>query len=67
LIRILAQAATVILATLAGALIGFLIPLAPVADRFIGTAFWAGILATLGAIGGMSLAESVMARLDSAR
>ncbi len=67
LVRILAQAAALILASVAGALAGFLIPLAPFVDRFIGTAPWAGILGTLGTIGGMSLAETLMARLDSRR
>jgi hypothetical protein len=33
----------------------------------IGEAFWAGLLATLGAIAGMSLAETLMARLDRIR
>jgi hypothetical protein len=67
LVRILAQAAAVILASFAGALAGFLIPLAPLAEKFIGTAPWAGILGTLGMIGGMSLAETLMARLDKRR
>ena len=64
LVRILAQAAALILASLAGALAGFLLPLAPFVDRFIGSAPWAGILGTLGTIGGMSLAETLIARLD---
>ena len=64
LIRSLAQAAALILASLAGALAGFLLPLAPFVDRFIGSAPWAGILGTLGTIGGMSLAETLIARLD---
>ena len=64
LVRILAQAAALILASFAGALAGFLLPLAPFVDRFIGTAPWAGILGTLGTIGGMSLAETLIARLD---
>ena len=64
LVRILAQAAVLILASLAGALAGFLLSLAPFVDRFIGSAPWAGILGTLGTIGGMSLAETLIARLD---
>lgn len=67
LVRILAQAAAVILAALAGALAGFLVPLAPFIDRFIGTALWAGALGTAGTIGGMSVAETLMARLDRKR
>jgi hypothetical protein len=65
LVRLLAQAVAVILGALTGALAGFVLPLAPVADRMIGTALWAGALGTLGTIGGMSLAEWLMARLDS--
>ncbi len=65
--RILAQAVAVILASFAGALAGFLLPLAPFVDRFIGTAPWAGALGTLGTIGGMSAAEALMARLDRRR
>jgi hypothetical protein len=60
-VRIFAQMAAVILASLTGALAGFLIPL-PLAPN--GGALPAGVLATLGTIGGMSLAETLMARLD---
>ncbi len=67
LVQILAQAAALMLASFAGALAGFLIPLAPFADRFIGTAPWAGTFGTLGTIGGMSLAETLMARIDRRR
>jgi hypothetical protein len=63
-VRILAQMAAVVLASVTGALVGFLIPLAPFAHEAIGDAFWAGLLGTLGTIGGMSLAETLMARLD---
>jgi hypothetical protein len=63
-VRLLAQTVAVILASLTGALVGFLIPLAPFADRVIGTALWAGILGTLGTIAGMSAAESLMTALD---
>ena len=59
--RIFAQMAAVILASLTGTLAGFLIPLLFAPD---GGAFPAGVLATLGTIGGMSLAETLMARLD---
>lgn len=67
LFRIPAQAAAVILASFAGGLAGFLLPLAPFVDRFIGSAPWAGALGTLGTIGGMSAAEALMARLDRRR
>jgi hypothetical protein len=64
LVRILAQLAAVVFASLAGAFLGLLIPLAPLVREAIGEAFWAGLLATLGTIAGMSLAETLMAKLD---
>lgn len=64
LVRLLAQAVAVILGSLTGALVGFVIPLAPVVDRWIGAAFWAGVLGTIGTIAGMSLVEWLMERLD---
>ncbi len=67
LVRILAQLAAVVFASLAGAFLGFLIPLAPLVREAIGGAFWAGLLATLGTIAGMSLAETLVARLDRIR
>ena len=62
--RLVAETVAVILASLAGALAGFLIPLAPVVRQAIGGAFWAGLLATPGTLCGMSLAKALMARLD---
>ena len=64
LVRLLAQAVAVVLGSLTGALVGFVIPLAPVVDRWIGAAFWAGVLGTIGTIAGMSLVEWLMERLD---
>ena len=63
LVRIVAQMAAVVLASLSGALMGFLIPLAPFVP---GGALLAGVLATLGTLCGMALAEAAMARLDRA-
>ncbi|HME84267.1 MAG TPA: hypothetical protein VKG91_06880 [Roseiarcus sp.] len=64
LVRVLAQVVAVVAASLTGALAGFVIPLTPVARGAIGDAFWAGLLATLGTLVGMSLVEMLMARLD---
>ena len=61
--RIVAQTAAVVLASLTGALMSFLIPLAPFVP---GVALLAGVLATLGTLCGMSLAEAAIARLDRA-
>ena len=63
-IRLAAQTIAVILASLAGALAGFLIPLAPLPDLAIAPALLAGILGTLGTIAGMALAEWLLAKLD---
>jgi uncharacterized membrane protein YjfL (UPF0719 family) len=63
-VRILAQVVAAVIGSLTGALAGFVIPLAPVARDAIGDAFWAGLLATLGTLVGMSLVEMLMARLD---
>ena len=56
-VRTVAQALAVVLAALTGALAGFFIPLLPLGDGVHGDALAAGILATLGTIGGMSVAE----------
>lgn len=64
LVRILAQVIAVVIGSLTGALAGFVIPLAPGTRDAIGDAFWAGLLATLGTLVGMSLVEMLMARLD---
>ena len=64
LVRIVAHMVAIVLASVTGALAGFLVPLAPLAREVTGEAFWAGLLGTLGTIGGMWLAETLMARLD---
>jgi CBS domain containing-hemolysin-like protein len=66
-VSVVAQALAVILASLTGALIGFFIPLIPLADGIRGSALAAGILRTLGTIGGMTAAENLMARLEKKR
>jgi branched-subunit amino acid ABC-type transport system permease component len=54
--------------SLTGALLGFFVPLIPFIDDGIrGSAFWAGILGTLGAIGGMSLAEYCLGWIENAQ
>jgi hypothetical protein len=66
-LRIAAQALSVILASVTGALLGFFIPLVPLADFVRGSAVSAGILGTLGTIGGMSAAEYCMAWFEKPR
>jgi hypothetical protein len=67
IVRVAAQTLAVIFASLTGALAGFSIPLIPFADGMRNSALAAGILGTLGTIGGMALAENLMARLDQRR
>ena len=62
-----AQTLAVVLATLTGALIGFLIPLIPLADGIHGDALAAGILGTLGTIGAMSIADYCLAWFEKPR
>jgi hypothetical protein len=67
IVRVTAQTLAIIFASLTGALAGFSIPLIPFADGVRDSALAAGILGTLGTIGGMALAEKLMARLDQRR
>jgi hypothetical protein len=39
--------------------------MAPVISALIGSAFWAGLLATVGALVGMSLSDALLARLET--
>jgi hypothetical protein len=64
-INVLARAAFLILTSLACIVIGFLLPLAPVINALIGSAFWAGLLATLGALTGMGLSDELLTRLET--
>ena len=63
LIRLVAQAAAVVLFSVAGALAGFLIPLA-LPETGVPPALIAGVLGTLGTIAGMAVAEWLLARCD---
>ncbi len=66
-IRAAAQTLAIVLASLTGAVAGFLIPLIPFAGGVRGDALAAGILGTLGMIGGMSAAEYYLAWLEKPR
>ena len=39
--------------------------MAPVINAVIGSAFWAGLLATAGALAGMGLSDAMLARLEA--
>jgi hypothetical protein len=64
-VDVAAKAAFLILTCLACIAIGFFLPMAPVLSALIGSAFWAGLLATAGSLAGMSLSEALLARLDT--
>jgi uncharacterized membrane protein YoaK (UPF0700 family) len=64
-VNVVARAAFLILTCVACIAIGFFLPMAPVISALIGNAFWAGLLATAGALGGMGLADELLARLET--
>jgi hypothetical protein len=62
--NIIAKAVFLILTCLACVAIGFFLPMAPVISAVIGGAFWAGLLATAGALAGMGLSDAILERLE---
>jgi len=60
-----AKAVFLLLTCLGTILIGFFLPMAPVVRDFIGSAVFAGSLASAGAIIGMYVAEAILARLEA--
>lgn len=63
--NVVAKAALLILTCLACIAIGFFLPMAPVVSALIGSAFWAGLLATGGALVGMGLSDAILTRLET--
>ena len=59
-----AKALFLILTCLACIMIGFLLPMAPGLRAVIGAAFWAGLLATAGALAGMAVSDAILARIE---
>jgi hypothetical protein len=64
-VDVVAKAAFLILTSLACIAIGFFLPMVPVISALIGSAFWAGLLATVGALVGMSLSDALLARFET--
>ena len=64
-VDVVAKAAFLILTCLACIAIGFFLPVVPVVSALIGSAFWAGLLATLGALAGMGLSDALLGRLEA--
>ncbi len=67
IVRVAAQTVAVVLASLTGGLVGFLVPMIAYNDSVHGIALVAGILGTLGTIGGMSVAEYFMGWIEKPR
>jgi uncharacterized membrane protein YoaK (UPF0700 family) len=64
-VNVVARAAFLILTCVACIAIGFFLPMAPVISALIGAAFWAGLLATAGALAGMGLSDALLTRLET--
>jgi hypothetical protein len=64
-VNVVARAAFLILTCVACIAIGFFLPMVPVISALIGAAFWAGLLATAGALAGMGLSDALLARLET--
>ncbi len=64
-VDVVAKAIFLILTCLACIAIGFFLPMAPVISALIGSAFWAGLLATGGALAGMGLSDALLARFET--
>jgi hypothetical protein len=62
---IIAKAAFLILTCLGCVAIGFFLPMVPVISSVIGSAFWAGLLATAGSLAGMGLSDAILSRLEA--
>jgi hypothetical protein len=62
---VIAKAAFLIMTSLACIAIGFFLPMAPVVSALIGSAFWAGLLATVGSLAGMSISDALLARFET--
>jgi hypothetical protein len=64
-VNIVARALFLILTCVACIAIGFFLPMVPVVSALIGSAFWAGLLATGGALAGMGLSDALLTRLET--
>jgi len=59
-----AKALFLILTCLACIVIGFLVPMVPGVSAIIGSAFWAGLLASGGALAGMAVSDAILVRIE---
>jgi hypothetical protein len=63
-VNVAAKAVFLILTCLACVVTGFLLPMVPGASAVIGGAFWAGLLASGGALAGMAVSDAILARIE---
>jgi hypothetical protein len=63
-VALVAKALFLLLTCLACIGIGFVLPMAPGVRLVIGSALWAGLLSTAGAIAGMYVSDAILARLE---
>jgi hypothetical protein len=63
-VNVVAKAFFLILTCFACIVIGFLIPMIPGVSAVIGSAFWAGLLASGGALAGMAISDALLARIE---
>jgi hypothetical protein len=63
--NVIAKAVFLILTCLACVAIGFFLPMVPGVSSVIGSAFWAGLLATAGSLAGMGLSDEILTRLEA--
>jgi hypothetical protein len=63
-VNVAAKAVFLVLTCLACIVIGFLLPMIPGVSAVIGSAFWAGLLASGGALAGMALSDAILARIE---
>jgi hypothetical protein len=64
-VDVVAKAVFLILTCLACIAIGFFLPMVPIISALIGSAFWAGLLATAGSLAGMSLSDALLMRFET--
>ena len=64
-VNVVARAGFLILTCGACIAIGFFLPMVPIISALIGAAFWAGLLATAGALAGMGLSDALLNRVET--
>jgi hypothetical protein len=63
-VNVAAKAVFLTLTCLACIVTGFLLPMVPGASAVVGGAFWAGLLASGGALAGMAVSDAILVRIE---